>query len=67
MNKNVPYDLEKNTLGKIPETISENRMSDHRLLKTLFKKKTLTKGEMVIESLTIHTNLTKIIKNVFNL
>lgn len=38
VNKNVPYDLEKNTLGKIPETISENRMWDHRLLKTLFKK-----------------------------
>lgn len=28
----------KNTLGKIPETISENRMSNYRLLKTLFKK-----------------------------
>lgn len=53
-------------LGKFPKQLvrTECEITDFW---RLYLKKTLTKGEMIIESLTIHTNLTKIIKNVFNL
>lgn len=44
VNKNFIYDLKKNTLRKIPGTIIETRMSDHRLLKTHWKQM-LTKEE----------------------